>query len=76
MTTFDQSRALLRKPDMFARFRVPERSEPLAAAGLDPAASLLRFERGGEARVLLVTQMAYHHVAQGYLAGEPYVVTF
>ena len=37
---------------------------------------LLLFERGGQTRALLLREMAYHHVAQGELAGEPYLVTF
>ena len=41
-----------------------------------PHAELLVFERGNERRTLLVTEMSYHHIAQGELAGEPYLVSF
>lgn len=37
---------------------------------------LMVFERGGQSRAVLLRQMSYHHVAQGQLAGEPYLVTF
>lgn len=76
---FHLERAYLKGPDWFARFAVPADGAlqtPLAEANLDPDTELLLFERGGETRALLVRQMAYHHVAQGQLRGEPYVVTF
>ncbi len=76
---FSRQRAHLKGPDWFKRFAVPEddgAGESLNEAGLTPATELLLFERGGETRALLVRQMAYHHVAQGRLRGEPYVVTF
>lgn len=43
---------------------------------LPPDTELMAFERGDQRRVLLVEEMMYHHVAQGDLAGEPYLVTF
>jgi hypothetical protein len=73
---FDERRAILRGPDQFQRFDVPGGGEPLADAGLDPDSALLVPERGGESRALIVKQMAYHHLAQGTLAGEPYLVSF
>ncbi len=54
----------------------PRASIPLAQAKLPPARELLVFERGGEHRALIAREMAYHHVAQGELAGEPYLVSF
>mgnify|MGYP006344943621 CR=1 FL=1 len=73
---FDRSRAHLQGADMFRRFRVPAAGEPLAGAGLAPDQFVLLFERGGEVRALDATQMTYHHVAQGQLAGQDFVVTF
>ena len=74
---FDASRAMLKNPDMFQRFSVPDGpGEPLAAAGLGPDTDLIVIERGSEARAFTVRQMAYHHLAQGVLGGEPYVLTF
>ncbi|MFV1988297.1 MAG: hypothetical protein ACC682_13525 [Gemmatimonadota bacterium] len=74
--TFDVSRAQLDDPDMFERFRVPDRGEPLREAGLSDDTDLMLIERGGETRAFLLHQLTYHHVAQGELAGEPYVVSF
>ena len=48
----------------------------LQSAHLANDIELLAFERGGERRVLLVEEMHYHHIAQGELAGEPYMVSF
>lgn len=73
---FDARRAHLGRPDMFGRFRVPDRGIPLSKAGCDPGDWLIVFERRGLSRALHATQMTYHHVAQGELAGEPYLVTF
>ncbi|NQU49941.1 MAG: hypothetical protein HQ519_14915 [Planctomycetes bacterium] len=73
---FIAKRALLRKPDLFRRF-LPGPSEVLlSATSLADDVAILIFERGGQRRGLLARQMSYHHVAQGDLAGEPYVVTF
>lgn len=78
MTTvpFDANRALLKRPDMFQRFRVTAEGVPLKDTDLSSSTELLVFERHGERRALLVQEMAYHHVAQGELAGEPYIVSF
>lgn len=73
---FDAQRARLSGPDLFPRFRVSGEGTPLESAGLSPDTLLLVFERGGEWRALLQNQMTWHHVAQGELAGEPYVVSF
>ena len=73
---YDVSRAALRGPDLFDRFEVPAETPPLSAAELDPEEQLLVVERGGQRRALLVRQMTYHHVAQGTLAGEPWLVAF
>lgn len=76
---FDASRARLKGPDWFPRFRVPEqvgRLADVATSGLDPDTQLLLAQRGGESITFLVEQLAFHHVAQGRLAGEPYVVAF
>jgi len=73
---FDVTRARCHGPDRFPRFCVRRAGTPLAEAGLPAATPLLVFERGGERRALLVRQMTWHHVAQGELAGQPYVVVF
>lgn len=74
--TFDRSRAWLERPDWFPRFRVPDRGEPLSRLGLSPDTHLIVAERDGERRAFLLDQLAFHHVAQGRLAGHPYAVSF
>ncbi len=76
LPAFDAGRAKLRNPDMFRRFRVPDKGKPLADAGLDPGEMLLVVERGKARRAFLVSQISYHHLAQGELDGEPYLVSF
>ncbi len=76
MTTIDLSKAVLRKPDMFKRFRVPNKGLLLRDTGLPSDTDLIVFERGIERRALITQQMAYHHLAQGKLAGEAYLVSF
>ena len=73
---FDSDRARLKGPDTFKRFNVTGDGVLLKAANLKLNDGLLVFERAGKRRALLQKQMVYHHVAQGELAGEPYLVTF
>lgn len=73
---FDVRRAMLKNPDLFARFVVPETAVKLAEIPLPGNEQLIVFERSGKKRALLVRQMAYHHVAQGELAGEPFLIAF
>jgi hypothetical protein len=74
--TFEIQRALLKGPDLFSRFTVSQSATALSKAHLPDREQLLVFERAGEKRALLVRQMAYHHVAQGELAGEPFLIAF
>ncbi len=73
---FDPNRAILKDLDVFKRFNVTGNGVPLTEANLNPKEGLLIFERAGERRALLQKHMVYHHVAQGTLAGEPYLVSF
>jgi len=73
---FDAGRAILKDPDMFQRFRAQGEGTPLSAAGLAPEDQLIVFERDGEHRALELRRMAYHHLAQGALAGKPYLISF
>jgi hypothetical protein len=72
---FDGRRAMLKRPDLFSRFAVPQTATQLSMMHLPDREQLLVFARAGEKRALLVRQMAYHHVAQGELAGEPFLIT-
>jgi hypothetical protein len=67
---------LLKIGFFFNPFAVPLRGFPLAQTDLHPDEELIIFEHGGLQRALLAREMAYHHVAQGELAGEPYLVSF
>ncbi len=73
---FDARRAKLDRPDMFQRFSVPDRGVPLAQQGMDDDELLMIVERGGARIALSTTQMNYHHLAQGKLAGQPYLVSY
>ncbi len=59
----------------FTPFR-PRRGKPLGEAEIPGSTDLLVFERGDQRRALVLREMAYHHVAQGELAGMPYLVSF
>lgn len=67
---------LLKIGFFFKPFVVPPHGLPLLQVVLHPDEELIVFERGGMRRVLLAREMAYHHVAQGELAGEPYLISF
>jgi hypothetical protein len=51
-------------------------SLPLIEANFGNDEELIVFERNGVYRSLNLREMAYHHVAQGELAGEPYLISF
>jgi len=73
----DRSKTKLKKRGYtFQPFAVPEKGIPLADLNLPPDHEIIVFERGGESRALDMREMAYHHVAQGTLAGQPYLVSF
>ena len=72
----DRSRAIIRSQWQFKPYRVPPHGVPLRAAGLASDYELMVLERNGDRRAFSMREMAYHHVAQGELAGEPYLVTF
>jgi len=77
--TFDVDRAMLSDEPMFDPF-YPTGSRSLQEVRderlVDDETPLLVVEVGGRQLGLLTAQMAYHHVAQGELAGEPWLVTF
>ena len=77
---FDIDRAYQVDSTVYAPFRV-EKTRPLVRVleegELDGQTSLLVMEHPAAGRLALVTdQMAYHHVAQGEIAGEPWMVSF
>lgn len=76
---FDLDRALITDTTRWRPFDVTETrplQEALAAGHLHEDTPLLVFEGPAGPMALLVEQMAYHHVAQGKMAGEPWMVSF
>jgi len=60
----------------FEPFQVPAQGVSLSSLNLPPDLELITLARGGAIRALVAREMAYHHVAQGELASEPYMVSF
>lgn len=60
----------------FKPFQVPLQGVALSSLDLPGDLELITFGRGGSMRALIAREMAYHHVAQGELAGQPYLVSF
>lgn len=77
MSKVDRSRAnIWRGRFQFTPFRPTGEGVPLSSCELADDEELLVFSRGGQERALLMKQMSYHHLCQGELAGEPYLVAF
>jgi hypothetical protein len=74
---FDAQRAMLWGPDQFQRLRVSKHnSQPVAVARLPKDEDLIVAEQNGDAIAFQVRSMAYHHLAQGELGGEPFILSF
>ena len=76
---FDTDRALFWAAPNFVPLRNPEwipLREARRARNVQDDTPLLVFEAGGKTLTLVSSQMSYHHVAQGEMAGEPWMVTF
>ncbi len=76
---FDKDRALFFAEPNFVPLRDPEWQSLRSARrgrNVQDDTPVLVFEAGGETLVLVSSQMTYHHVAQGEMAGEPWMVTF
>jgi hypothetical protein len=67
---------LLKIGFFFKPLIAPVEGQSLSKANLHPDEELIVIERKGKYCALLAREMAYHHVAQGEIAGEPYLVTF
>lgn len=76
---FDAERAYLASRPTFIPLHDPT-FQPLKGAlrsgEVEGDTPLLVFQVGGETLALVTAQMSYHHVAQGEMAGEPWMVTF
>jgi hypothetical protein len=76
---FDAQRALLLRRDIFAPFYAMAQRplhEALACGDLCEDAPVLVIERDAFSLALLTRQLTYHHVAQGEIAGEPWMVSY
>ena len=76
---FDTGRAIFWESRNFDPLRDPEWMPLREAHGDGHVADdtpVLVFEAGGQTLVLVTSQMSYHHVAQGDIRGEPWMVTF
>ena len=79
MAEFDKRHALLLRRDIFAPYRVTSTSllrDAVFRGDLPEGEPVMVVERGAATLVLLTRQLHYHHVAQGELAGEPWMVSF
>lgn len=76
---FDIRRAWIVDSTIFVPFRVTSTTplkEARATGLVDDATVILVLEQGATRLALITSQMAYHHVAQGDIAGEPWMVSF
>ena len=76
---FDAERAFLGSEPIFTPLYDPSfepLDEVLRRGAVEDDTPLLVFDAGGETLALVTAQMSYHHVAQGEMAGEPWMVTF
>ena len=63
--------------DEFPRFLVREPGRKLAdVAAADEDVELAILERDGEARAVVVSDLTYHHVAEGTLGGRPIAIAY
>ena len=60
----------------FPPFQVPVRGISLSSLSLPADLELILFTRGASTRALVAREMAFHHIAQGELDRQPYVVSF
>ncbi|MFT3924019.1 MAG: DUF3179 domain-containing (seleno)protein [Myxococcales bacterium] len=75
--TFEIERAdLYGRPDFFERFRVTDPAVALQTLRVAQQEELLVFDLAGQRRGFLLRQLGYHHVAEGELMGEPFVISF
>jgi len=78
ITEFDSNRATLRGKNIFPPFYVKTTvpfQEALKNGKVRNNTHLLVIERNAQILALLTQQMNYHHVAQGEIAGEPWMVS-
>lgn len=76
---FDTDRAIFWGQPNFVPLRDPEWKtlrSALRVGDVTDETIMLSFEIAGKTLALVSSQMSYHHVAQGEMEGEPWMVTF
>ena len=76
---FDMDRMMVIDPDMFLPFQVSDTlalREALEGGQIREDTLVLVMDHSAGRLALLTEQMAYHHIAQGEINGEPWMVTF
>ena len=76
---FDPDRAMLSEEPNFDVFRPTETqslAEALKDGDVEASTPLMVMESENATLALITSQMVYHHVAQGKMMGEPWLVTF
>ena len=76
---FDHSRAILSDSSFFEPFYVEETiplREALASGTLRKDTPLALFHNKAGPLTLVMSQLMYHHLAQGEMEGEPWLVSF
>ena len=76
MSNYRKFLSLSWKGFAFEPFQVPDKGASLASLNLPLDLELITLTQSGVTRALIAREMAYHHVAQGELNGEPYIVSF
>ncbi len=74
-SAWDPARVWIHEPGWFTPLTDPG-SAPLRDATWGPETGLLMLERGGAVKAWPVQAMAFHHVANDEVGGEPVVVTY
>lgn len=75
---FDSNRAILRDKNIFPPFQVETTvplKEALKSGDVQEDMDLMLIEGNAWTLALLAKQMVYHHVAQGEMAGEPWMIS-
>lgn len=76
---FDINRAWVVDSTLWHPFEVTTTlplKEARAQGRVENETTVLVLDRHGARLALIISQMAYHHVAQGEIAGEPWMVSF
>lgn len=74
--TIDRRKATINDKWNFTPFQVPAETTLLRDMNLPSDYELIVVERKDVYRAFSMRELAYHHLAQGELAGEPFLISF